>query len=86
MSAFKYAGNVDTSVFPSPVRISAILPSCSAIPPISCTSKWRILRTRLEASRTVANASGKILSKVSFSERRFLNSSVFAARASSDNA
>ena len=30
------------SVLPSPVRISAILPLCSAMPPISCTSKWRI--------------------------------------------
>ena len=29
-------------VLPSPVRISAIWPSCRTMPPISCTSKWRI--------------------------------------------
>jgi hypothetical protein len=43
---------------PSPVRISAILPSLSAMPPISWTSKWRIFRVRLLASRT-ANTSGR---------------------------
>jgi hypothetical protein len=34
---------------PSPVRISAILPSFSAMPPISCTSKWRIFSAALAA-------------------------------------
>ena len=33
--------DVATSVFPSPVFISAILPRCSTIPPTSCTSKCR---------------------------------------------
>ncbi|CFW38912.1 Uncharacterised protein [Bordetella pertussis] len=46
------------SVLPSPVRISAILPLCSAIPPSIWTSKWRIPNTRLPASRTTAKASG----------------------------
>jgi hypothetical protein len=45
------AGSVATRVLPSPVRISAIFPLCKAIPPSSCTSKWRIFRTRLLASR-----------------------------------
>ena len=40
--AFRYAGSVATSVLPSPVRISAILPWCRVMPPMSCTSKWRI--------------------------------------------
>ena len=31
-------------------------PSCSTMPPISCTSKWRWPRVRLAASRTVAKA------------------------------
>ena len=33
-SAFRYAGSVATSVLPSPVRISAILPWCRTMPPI----------------------------------------------------
>ena len=33
-------------------------PSCSAIPPISCTSKWRIPIVRLPVSRTIAKHSG----------------------------
>ena len=32
-------GDVATSVLPSPVLISATLPECSTIPPMSCTSK-----------------------------------------------
>ena len=35
-----------TSVLPSPVFISAILPLCSTMPPISCTSKCRMFSTR----------------------------------------
>ena len=57
-SAFRYAGSVATSVLPSPVRISAILPWCSTMPPISCTSKWRMPSVRRDASRTAAKASG----------------------------
>ena len=45
-----------TSVLPSPVFISAILPWCSTMPPMSCTSKWRWPSVRLAASRTVAKA------------------------------
>ena len=51
VSAFRYAGSVATRVLPSPVAISAIVPSCSTMPPMSCTSKWRI-RTR--ATRRLA--------------------------------
>ncbi len=42
----------DTSVLPSPVRISAISPSCRIMPPMSCTSNGRMLSTRREPSRT----------------------------------
>jgi hypothetical protein len=63
-SALRYTGSVAVSVLPSPVRISAILPSCSAMPPISCTSKWRIFMTRLEASRTTAKASGSSVQRL----------------------
>ena len=54
-----------TSVLPSPVRISAILPWCKTMPPISCTSKWRMPVVRTLASRTMAKASGKISSSTS---------------------
>ena len=37
-------GSVATSVFPSPVFISAIRPRCSTMPPISCTSKCRMFK------------------------------------------
>ena len=35
-------GSVATSVLPSPVFISAMPPRCRTMPPMSCTSKWRI--------------------------------------------
>ena len=35
VKAFRYVGRVATRVFPSPVFISAILPLCKVIPPIS---------------------------------------------------
>jgi hypothetical protein len=41
------------------------LAGVQAMPPISCTSKWRIFKTRLPASRTVAKASGSRSSRVS---------------------
>src|SRR5882762_3908045 len=43
--ALRYAGKVATSVLPSPVRISEILPSCRTMPPISCMAK-RVLNMR----------------------------------------
>ena len=61
LSAFRYAGSVAMRVLPSPVRISAIIPLCRAMPPISCTSKWRIFSVRSDASRTTAKASGQQL-------------------------
>src|SRR6266850_3640810 len=61
-------------------------PLCSAIAPISCTSKWRWPIVRRAASRTVANASGRMSSRVSPFARRARNSLVRAHRASSDNA
>ena len=85
VSALRYAGSVATSVLPSPVFISAILPLCSTMPPSICTSKWRMRSVRLEASRTTANASGSSSSSVAPSACRFFNSSVFARSASSDS-
>ena len=74
--AFRYNGMVATRVFPSPVAISAILPWWSTMAPISCTSYGTmsqfillpvttisVPRRRRHASRTVANASGRISSK-----------------------
>ena len=46
------------SVLPSPVRISAIEPSLSTMPPMSCTSKWRMVIRRLPTSRVSAKDSG----------------------------
>ncbi len=37
------------------------------MPPINCTSKWRICTARQPASRTTAKASGRISSSASFS-------------------
>jgi hypothetical protein len=54
VSAFKYTGAVAVIVFPSPVRISAMVPVCKAMLPISWTSYCRCLSTRFEASRTTA--------------------------------
>src|SRR5512139_3882642 len=75
-SAFRYAGSVATSVLPSPVRISEILPSLSTMPPTSWTSKWRMCSVRLAASRTTAKASGSSDSSVAPSARRLRNSAV----------
>jgi hypothetical protein len=71
---------------PSPVRISAILPLCNTMPPINCTSKWRICSVRLLASRTTAKASGSKSSSDSPLAIRSLNAGVFAASASFDSA
>src|SRR5215210_9150825 len=76
---------VAASVLPSPVFISAILPSCRTMPPMICTSKGRIPRVRLEASRTTANASGRMASSPSPPASRSRNSSVFALKASSES-
>src|SRR5919106_149639 len=53
--------------------------------PTTCTSKWRCPRVRLAASRTLANASGRMSSSVSPSPSRRRNSLVFAASASSES-
>src|SRR5918998_737990 len=76
---------VAASVLPSPVFISAILPSCSAMPPRTCTSKGRISRVRLDVSRTTANASGRMSSRVSPRSSLSRNSSVFAPKAPSES-
>src|SRR5215470_9253844 len=60
---FSTAGRVATSVLPSPVAISAILPSWSTIPPMSWTSKCRMPRRRRPISRTIAKTSGRISSR-----------------------
>src|SRR5829696_6289621 len=57
--ALSTAASVAVSVLPSPVFISAIEPSWSAIPPMSCTSKWRWPSPRLAASRVRANDSAR---------------------------
>src|SRR6266571_2015998 len=75
---FRYAGSVATSVLPSPVAISAIVPSWSTMPPISWTSKWRIPTVRRAASRHTAKASGRTSSSVPSRSIRFLNSFDFA--------
>ena len=41
-SALRYDGSVATRVLPSPVFISAMLPRCSAAPPMTWTSKGRM--------------------------------------------
>src|SRR5918992_300255 len=76
---------VAASVLPSPVFISAILPSCKAIPPMTCTSKGRIPNVRLDVSRTTANASGRMSSRVSPRSSLSRNSSVFALKAPSES-
>src|SRR6266850_8079387 len=82
---FRYAGSVATSVLPSPVAISAIVPSWSTMPPISWTSKWRIPTVRRAASRHTAKASGRTPSRGSPPSMRFLNSSDFVRRAVSSS-
>src|SRR6266498_3959749 len=73
--AFRYAGMVATRVFPSPVFISAMLPSCRTIAPITWTSKCRWPIVRRAASRTEANTSGSRSSRLSPASRRRRNSS-----------
>ena len=73
-----------TRVLPSPVLISAMVPRCSTMPPISCTSKWRMFSTRLPASRTTANASGRRSSSVAPLASRCRNSAVMALSSASD--
>src|SRR5213592_4763716 len=80
---FRYAGMVATRVFPSPVFISAMLPSCRAMAPMTWTSKCRWPIVRRAASRTEANASGSTSSRLSPASRRPRNSSVFARSCSS---
>ena len=52
-------------VLPSPVRISAMLPPWSTIPPMSCTSKCRMPIVRRPASRTSAKHSSSTASSSS---------------------
>jgi hypothetical protein len=53
------------------------------MPPIICTSKWRICSTRFEASRTTANASGSTSSSFAPSATRFLSCGVIAVSSES---
>src|SRR5438105_3570871 len=86
VSALRYAGSVATSVLPSPVAISAIVPSCSTMPPMSWTSKCRMLSVRRAASRHTAKASGSTSSTPSPSATRLRRSSVLPRRAASSRA
>ena len=56
------------------------------MPPMSWTSKWRMLSTRRPPSRTTAKASGSRSSRVAPFARRSRNSTVFPARSWSDSA
>ena len=76
VTAFRYTGSVATSVFPSPVRISAMRPWCKVMPPIIWTSKCRMPSVRFDTSRTAANASGRRSSRVSLPSRRSRNLAV----------
>jgi molybdate transport system ATP-binding protein len=78
-------GPVAVSVFPSPVFISAICPSCRAIAPISCTSKWRMLIWRLPVSRTTAKHSGSSVSRDSLSRARSRSTSNRARNSASES-
>ena len=62
VSPLSTAGSVATSVLPSPVAISAIVPSWSTMPPMSWTSKCRMPSRRRPISRTMAKTSGRISS------------------------
>src|SRR3990170_2042722 len=84
--ALRYIATAATSVLPSPVFSSAILPSWRALAPISCTSKARWPSLRRIASRTTANASGRRSSRVSPSWKRRRSSPVLARRPSSSRA
>ena len=75
-----------TSVFPSPVFISAMSPSWSTIAPITWTSNGRMPTDRFAASRTAANASKESSSSDSPFSSRCLNSTVFPASSSSERA
>src|SRR2546421_156338 len=86
VSALRYAGSVATSVLPSPVAISAIVPSCSTMPPMSWTSKCRMLSVRRAASRHTAKASGSTSSTPSPSATRLRRLSVLPRRAASSRA
>src|SRR2546422_217484 len=86
VSALRYAGSVATSVLPSPVAISAIVPLCSTMPPMSCTSKCRMPTERRAASRQTANASGSTSSISAPSASRLRSSSVLPRRAASSRA
>src|SRR3712207_6433787 len=55
------------------------------MPPITCTSKGRIPRVRRAVSRTTANASGRMSSRVSPAFSLSRNSSVFARSAPSES-
>ena len=76
---------VATRVFPSPVFISAIIPLCRIIPPISWTSKCLSCIVLIDASRTTAKASGKISSNEEPLFIFSLNSLVFCCNSESDN-
>src|SRR5919204_1418607 len=86
VSALRYAGSVATRVLPSPVAISAIVPLCSTMPPMSWTSKCRMLSVRRAASRHTANASGSTSSISPPSARPLRSSSVLPRRAASSRA
>ena len=68
---------------PSPALISAIMPRCKTMPPMSWTSKWRSPSVRLLASLTAAKASTSRPSRPSPRSWRSRSPAVIARRSSS---
>ena len=56
------------------------------MPPINCTSKWRILTVRQPASRTTAKASGRISSSAARSACLISSGSVSPSRRAANRA
>src|SRR5262245_8602813 len=83
-SALSDAARVATTPFPSPALSTAILPWCRTMPPISCTSKWRMRSVRFAASRVSANISSRTSSRVAPSRTRARRPSTRSRIAASD--
>src|SRR5438093_6606368 len=85
VSPLSTEGRVATSVFPSPVAISAIFPAWSTMPPMSWTSKWRMASRRRPASRTRAKVSGRTSSSSMPSTTRARRASARCRSSASDS-
>ena len=79
--AFKVKGSVDAKVFPSPVFISTIFPSCRKIPANNCVSKCFKPNVRNDISCVIANQSANISFRFSFFARN-LSFSILSSNSS----